>query len=249
MKPVILMYHSVVKSDPADPYGISIKEFKEQISWLDDQGYQFVSLANLVKSIREDVYSKGGKQVVLTFDDGYRDFLDYAVPVLLERRLPATVFLATDMLGKTAGWSNSNNQVQLMTEDEVRQVRKIDGISLGSHTLTHTDITTLNEDELERQLVASKTKLTDLGETFHAFSYPWGKYAGREVIAVKTADYQCAVAIEGLLNFSKVDPFRLGRVTIRRDMGINSFIHIVSRSTMREKIIAHTQSLMLRMRR
>ena len=248
LKPIILMYHSVVKNDSVDPYGISIKDFNEQISWLDDQGYQFVSLANLVESIRDGIYGKGSKQVVLTFDDGYRDFLDQAVPVLVQRRLPATVFLVTDMLGKTADWSSASNQTQLMTEEEVRQI-KIDGISLGSHTLTHTDITTLNEDELERQLVASRIKLADFGETFHAFSYPWGKYTDREVIAVQMAGYQCAVAIEGLLSYSNTDPFRLGRITICRDMGLNAFRRIISRSTRLGKIVAHTQSLMLQMRK
>ncbi len=248
MRPIILMYHSVVEGKPVDPYSVSKKAFCDQISWLLDKGYQFVSLAALVQSLRKGVEVKGVKRVVLTFDDGYRDFFIHALPVLLNHRLPATVFLVTDMLGQTATWSSYSQQVPLMTETEVRQV-KAEGISLGSHTLTHADLTALNDDELQRQLVASRRALADFGETFHSFSYPWGKHTEREVAAVKAAGYQCAVTVGWTISFSRPDPYRLGRVIMRYDLDLDSFRRMIAGPSWREWFIARAQTLVRRVER
>jgi len=87
MRPVILMYHSVTGGEPINPYGVSRTAFGDQISWLIDQDYQFVSLATLVQSSRKNaVFPRRRKQVVLTFDDGYRDFLIHVLPMLLHHR-------------------------------------------------------------------------------------------------------------------------------------------------------------------
>ncbi len=134
MRRVILMYHSVTAGEPVDPYGVSTKEFCDQIAWLESQDFQFVPLAALVDFGKHGPPAERRKQAVLTFDDGYHDFLVNALPILLCHHLPATVFLATGMLGRTALWSQQSREAALMTEAEIRDV-KSQGMSLGSHTL------------------------------------------------------------------------------------------------------------------
>lgn len=246
MRSVILMYHSVVEGEPVDPYGVSRKTFCDQISWLLDQDYQFVSLATLVKSLKAGRMAGLRRSVVLTFDDGYGDFLINVLPILLRHQLPATVFLVTDMLGQTATWSSHGQQVPLMTEAEVRQV-KAQGVSVGSHTLTHADLTALSDEELQRQLVTSRVALADLGETFYSFSYPWGKYTDREMAAVKAAGYECGVTVGRATDFSRADPYQLGRLILRRDLDLESFRQMIAGPTWTERITVGARTLVRRM--
>jgi peptidoglycan/xylan/chitin deacetylase (PgdA/CDA1 family) len=245
MKPVVLMYHSVADSEPIDPYGVSRTHFCDQISWLIDQDYQFVPLATLVQPRKNGVLPKKRKQAVLTFDDGYRDFLINALPILLRHRLPATVFLVADMLGKTATWNSYGKEVALMTKAEVRLV-KDQGVSLGSHTLTHVDLTGVGNEELQRQLVSSRTILSDFGETFYSFSYPWGRHTDREVAALKCAGYECAVTVGEPANFFQPDLFRLGRLMLHRDLDLESFKRMVTNNTWSRQIPARLRTLMHR---
>lgn len=222
MKPLILMYHSVAADKPLDPYGVSIKQLEEHIICLMSQGFRFISLADYFQSGTPTSTQSEGKRVVLTFDDGYQDFLINALPVLISYRVPASVFLVVDMLGKTSTWNKYAREAQLMTELEVSRVRA-EGMSLGSHTLTHADLTTLDDEELKRQLITSRKMLGDLGEIFFPFSYPWGRYAMREVEAVKAAGYDCAVIASETTGRFRMEPFTLGRLAMHRDMTSKDF--------------------------
>jgi peptidoglycan/xylan/chitin deacetylase (PgdA/CDA1 family) len=226
MRSVILMYHSITKGEPIDPYGVSRRAFQSQIAWLLDHDYQFVPLATLVQSRKKGVLAKT-KQVVLTFDDGYRDFLFNALPTLLRHQLPATVFLVTDMLGQTSIWNSDSPGAPLMTETEVRQI-KAQGISVGSHTLVHADLTALNYTALRQQLEASWRALSRFGESYHSLSYPWGKHTDREVAAAKAAGYECAVTVGETINFFGADLYRLGRLVMHRDLRLDSFKRMIS---------------------
>jgi len=239
------MYHSVTDGEPIDPYSVSRKVFSDQVSWLIDQDYQFMSLAALVQSKKNSMFAKGRKQVVLTFDDGYRDFLINVLPILLRHQLPATVFLVTDMLGQTATWNNNDPTALLMSEAEVRQLHA-HGINLGSHTLTHADLTTVADKELQQQLVTSRIALADFGETFFSFSYPWSRHTDREVAALKAAGYECAVTVDGSINFSKTDSFRLGRLTMHRDLDLESFKRMIVSHTWLQRNRARFRTLVRR---
>jgi len=222
VNPTILMYHSVSEHEPTDPYGVSKSAFRDQISWLIDSGYQFVSLSTLVHALRNGISERLKKAVALTFDDGYQDFLIHAVPVLVRHQLPATVFIVTDRMGQTALWSTYNKRAPLMSEAEVRYV-KSQGVSLGSHTLTHPYLTALSDEELKRQLMSSLAALTDLGETFCSFAYPFGEYTEREAAAVKAAGYKCAVTVSGVIDPANADLFLLGRLGVDHTMDFRSF--------------------------
>jgi len=245
MGSVILMYHSVTEGEPVDPYGVSRKAFSDQISWLLEKDYQFVSLATLVQSRRNGISTRKRKQVVLTFDDGYRDFYINALPILMYYRVTATVFLVTNMLGHTASWNNQSQDIPLMTEAEVRQV-KANGISLGSHTLNHMDLTALENDELRRQLMISQIALANLGEAYFSFSYPWGIHTDREVVAVKAAGYECAVTVGETTNMWRADPYRLGRLVIRRDLDLETFRRKIAGSSFLQLVSDHAKTLVHR---
>jgi peptidoglycan/xylan/chitin deacetylase (PgdA/CDA1 family) len=228
MLPIILMYHSIVQKESNDPYAISVSIFKNQILTLLNSGYTVISLEKLVNLINNPYKFLIKKYAVLTFDDGYQDFIINAVPVLQQYGLPATVFIVTEMFGKTAEWSQKSKNVRLMSEKEILTIREL-GINIGSHTRMHVDLTKLNDNELENELKNSRQKLIDLGENFFSFSYPWGRYSKREILAVGNAGYHCGVTTNNnhILLFN--NPYRLGRININKNMSMQLFEEIVKK--------------------
>jgi len=232
--PSILMYHSIA-DDSDDPFSVAVNDFREQISWLSEKGFEVVSLSFLLQSLRTRNYKNLQRKVVITFDDGYRDFVTNALPSLLARRASATVFLVTDMLGGRASWNEFEPYAQLMSEDEARYI-KAQGISLGSHTATHPNLTLLDHDDLKWQLTASRDSLTRLGESFYTFSYPRGQWSNQIVDAVKASGYECAVAVGEDTRLTVTKTYLLPRITMRRDMDQKRFQSLLKRTRIEMEI-------------
>lgn len=221
MGPRILLYHSVADG-ARDPTAVAVEAFKEQLSWLAKSGFEFVSLCNLMSSIQARDFKALRNKVVLTFDDGYADFAANALPVLQCHRASATVFLVTELLGGTASWSSAVNGVPLLSRQEARHIKK-QGMSLGSHTTTHPDLTGLDPKELRRELLGSRQVLSELGESFSALAYPWGRWSGAVVECVKACGYECAVIAGGRMDYRAANPYLLPRITISNDLDLDSF--------------------------
>ncbi|MCX6011847.1 MAG: polysaccharide deacetylase family protein [Chloroflexi bacterium] len=168
--------------------------------------------------------------VVITFDDGFSDFLENAVPVLSEHQYPATIFVVTDEVGGSSKWESRELQKPLLNWKELVEVSRM-GYHIGSHGIHHRRLIQLCDIELEMEVVNSKKKIEDqIGFPVKTFSYPWGEHSIREINAIKKAGYDCAVAVsprgklDSLLgNRSDTDPYCLSRVGIRNADSLNSF--------------------------
>lgn len=228
IRPLILMYHSV-SDDTDDPCSVSVDSFRDQMSWLTARGFEAVSLQFLLRSLQAGSYGALRKKVVITFDDGYRDFAVNALPILLEHRATATVFLVTGMPGGESSWQHPRKPMPLMTEDEIRHIKSY-GISLGSHTATHAKLTDLNQDDLQRQLRDSYNTLTAFGESFYSISYPWGQWSSKVADAVKASGYECALAVGESTQLTVADTYCLPRATMARNMGLKHFQSLLTRT-------------------
>jgi len=218
-RPKILMYHSIADGKN-DPYSVDIEIFKKQINYLIENNYDIISLEKLVCGLKKSNSMKN--KIVITFDDGYKDFITNAFPILKKHNLPATVFLVLDLLGKKANWHNDVKNLDIMDKEDVQYIKK-NGISLGDHTLKHTDLTSLNLQQLHDQLNKSKKLLKEFGEKYLTYSYPWGKYSNKVIDSVKRQGYECAlIANEKYLCLSN-SLYQLGRVTMQKDMTIDLF--------------------------
>ncbi len=243
MHPVILMYHSITAARPTDTYAVSAESLDEHIRWLLSHGYAFVPLEELVDS-KQRARAKVARPVALTFDDGYQDFAENALPVLMKYHLPATAFLVTDRIGKMSSWRGAARELPLMTRAQVREL-KASGVNLGSHTLSHVDLTAVESPaELERQLVESRKALAEFEEEFPAFSYPWGRHTGREVQAVRAAGYECAVAIDEPAFFGADRCFRMSRIPMRKDTDALALGALVSGPSLRRRLGSQARHLL-----
>ncbi|OWA26480.1 MULTISPECIES: polysaccharide deacetylase family protein [Streptomyces] len=198
-QPWILTYHSV--TDPSDdPYGITVSpgRLDEQLSWLRSRRLTGVGVSELLAA--EDAGRRG--LVGLTFDDGYADFLDEALPVLREHGFRATVFVLPGRPGGVNAWDPLGPRKPLLTHDEVRRVAAA-GMEIGSHGLYHRDLTALPDEELRRETVRSRELIGELtGSLPEGFCYPYGILDHRVSRAARSAGYgyACALAPGPLLS-------------------------------------------------
>lgn len=153
-------------------------------------------------SMRELLRAKeaggAGGLVGLTFDDGYKDFIHNAAPILEKFGFSATVFVIGGLIGKENSWKHHLGEqpaMRLLDSDEVREAAER-GMEVGAHTMTHPHLTGLAPEDLEEEVAGSRRLLADLlGEEVEGFCYPYGSIDAAAVEAVRLAgfSYGCAV--------------------------------------------------------
>lgn len=191
--PPVLMYHSVSPC-PDDPYLITVSpaRFGQQLAWLRRRGLRGVSMAGLLAARRAGC---GAGLVGLTFDDGYADFLEFALPALRRCGFGATVFPVAGRLGGQNDWDAEGPRKQLMSAAQVREVAAA-GIEIGSHGLRHTDLTGASPAGLAAETGESRGLLQEAsGQEVAGFCYPYGHLDARVAAAVRAAGYAYACAI------------------------------------------------------
>ena len=191
--PLVLMYHSVSPYDE-DPYEVTLtpQRFERHMRWLRGRGLRGVSVAELL-SARAD--GRGRGLVGLTFDDGYQDFVTYAMPVLQRYGFTATAFVLAGRLGGHNAWDSPGPYKALLTADQVCQAAQ-DGMEIASHGLEHVSLLDVDDSQLCAETVRSRAILQELlGQQIRGFCYPYGHLDARVVEAAETAgyDYACAV--------------------------------------------------------
>ena len=170
----ILMYHSI--SNDAEtgvhPYyrtSTSPQQFASQMKYLRENGYTTCSLAEAVQQLQQQTQA-GAKFVVITFDDGYRDFHQHAFPALSQYGFSATMFLPTAYIGDRPLQFKGKD---CLTWAEVRELNN-HGILFGSHTVTHPQLRELSVPAINQEIANSKATIEEkLGSAVDSFAYPY----------------------------------------------------------------------------
>jgi peptidoglycan/xylan/chitin deacetylase (PgdA/CDA1 family) len=140
--------------------------------------------------------------LALTFDDGHRNFLDHALPLLLEFRMPATMFVVSGYCGHKPGALNWS---------EVQEIAAA-GIHIGAHSVTHRDLTTLSAAEAQVEMRGSQAHIEDrLGRSVRAFAYPYGR-SNTHVRRLASEIFDLACGVKPAQAGRDSDPFNLPRV-------------------------------------
>jgi len=202
----ILVYHQLGDPPPGDTIPglyVSDADFQAQMAWLHQNGYQAVTLDEMMGA-----WFHGGrlpaKPIVITFDNGY---------------IPQATFAPSVM--STYGWPGVLNEITAnhLNNTRLESLVRI-GWEIDSHSINHPDLTTAPPDQLRYQLVASRQFLQrTFGIPVNSFCYPSSKYNATVVAAVKAAGYTNAVT-EHSGYATKADPYALNRFEIERGEGI-----------------------------
>lgn len=169
----ILMYHSISETDETGvrPYyrtTTTPSVFALHMKSLYDCGYCTVNLAHAVNLLQDSATTK--RYTVITFDDGYADFYSHAFPELNRWGFTATVFLPTAYIGRVPTQFCGKD---CLTWGQIRELRRC-GISFGSHTVTHTRLSSLDAASMNSEIASSKQTIDDnLGESIDSFAYPF----------------------------------------------------------------------------
>jgi peptidoglycan/xylan/chitin deacetylase (PgdA/CDA1 family) len=190
--PMVLMYHSV-QPYTEDPYLVTVRppRFEQQMRWLSRRGLRGVSVAELLAA-RSAGTGKG--LVGLTFDDGYADFAEYALPVLRRYGFTATVFVIAGRLGGDNAWDPAGPRKPLLDAAQVAALAEA-GVEIGSHGLKHVSLPA-EHGVLAAETGGSRRILQDItGQPASGFCYPYGHLDAEVVAAVRDAgyDYGCAI--------------------------------------------------------
>jgi peptidoglycan/xylan/chitin deacetylase (PgdA/CDA1 family) len=188
----VLMYHYIrinpVASDRLG-YGLSVTpaDFAAQMEWLVKNGYHTVFPSELTAALTRNA-PLPTKPVVLTFDDGYRDFYDQAWPVLKRYGLKASSAVVTNFVDK-----GDRGDLQYMNWNMIKELDRSGMVEIASHTQSHPDLTRAGAAQRWAELSKSKEVIEQqLGHPCTAFVYPSGRYDGATVADAKRAGYQIA---------------------------------------------------------
>lgn len=217
----VLMYHVLAEAPDDAAYPdlyVSPQEFRAQLAWLDRHDYEAVTLTDVWNAW----HGRGrlpARPVVISIDDGFRNTHSVGLPALRAHGWPGVLNLALSHLGPSWG----------LSEGRVRGLLRA-GWELGSHTLTHPDLTRLNDTQLRREVAGSKHALERrFGVPVSFFCYPAGRFDARVVAAVRRAGFRGATTtLDGYA--VREEAFALRRIRVSGGDGVSGLAEKLGQS-------------------
>jgi peptidoglycan/xylan/chitin deacetylase (PgdA/CDA1 family) len=168
--------------------------FREHMSVLARRAHP-VAIGDLVACVREGRPIPRGA-VAVTFDDGYRDLMEFALPALREFKIPAAFFIVSGGVGGIDSWNHIHGlpNEPVMGWDDLKRLRDA-GMTIGSHSATHAGVDGLSGEALRNEIEGSRLALeTKLETRIRHFAYPQGRFSAEAEAAVVKAGYDAGWA-------------------------------------------------------
>jgi peptidoglycan/xylan/chitin deacetylase (PgdA/CDA1 family)/GT2 family glycosyltransferase len=221
----VLMYHRIADNGPAAlaRYRVTAQAFVAQLRLLRRHGYHAITSADLVRHL-ESGRVFAGLPVLITFDDGYRDFHDSAWPLLRRADFRAEVFIPTDKVGGTADWDAADGPpAPLMGWREIERLHA-QGVAFGSHLASHRAADGLSGDELLREAALSRGLLERrLGTPVRSVVLPYGVGSERVTRVLAACGYTVAFTTRPGMASLRDAPLTLPRIEVRGDWDLAAF--------------------------
>jgi peptidoglycan/xylan/chitin deacetylase (PgdA/CDA1 family) len=166
----------------------------------------------------------------LTFDDGFADFYESALPILDRYGVTATLYVVSGLLGGSSRWLEREGaaSLPLLSWPQLTQIAQ-SGIEIGSHTRSHAALDMLPITTAKDEILSSKRALEDgLGMQIRSFAYPYGYYSRAVQSLVASAGYTSACAVRYAMSSPIDDRFALCRQIVRGGTSIKDFDAILS---------------------
>ena len=207
--PLLMMYHGVGGSD-----GVRVDDFAAQLDLL--------RARRRVVSLREAVSKLGTPDArglaAVTFDDGYRDFAELAVPVLREREIHATVFVPAGRVGGRNDWDAGYAEPRDVMGEAMLRSLDARWVEIGAHGATHCRLRDLEPADLREETAGARARLEALCDRpVRLFAYPYGQgddFDEAAERAVIDAGFEAACSTRFGRGSTPADRYRLRRVGV-----------------------------------
>ena len=223
----ILTYHQIAeapaKGAPYRSLYVAPAAFARQMRWLNLLGYKGLSMSALLPYLRGE---KNGKVVGITFDDGYTNNLENALPVLQGLGFSSTCYAVSRLLGQTNRWDLEVGiaQTSPMSADQMRRWLA-GGQEIGAHTQTHARLDQLSAEQSQVEIQGSKMDLEALlGVAVDHFCYPYGGHGAIQVSQAQAAGFKTATTTERGRATLSSQLFELPRVPVLRSTTLPVFL-------------------------
>ncbi|MCW3843495.1 polysaccharide deacetylase family protein [Micromonospora yasonensis] len=213
----VLCYHSVgdVRRDNTLRWSVSPGDFDEQMALIRECGRTPMTVSGYATVLR-GLAPLPPRPVLITFDDGFPDLAEAALPVLRRHRLTATAYVIVARVGAAP----SPDRDPSLDWDQLRELRT-HGVEIGSHSRSHPALDCLRPAQLHQEVAASRQALEDgIGAPVGSFAYPYGYHSNAVRTAVRAAGYSSACGVKNALSHPDDDVFAIARVLIERDTGV-----------------------------
>jgi len=212
----ILLYHSV-SSDPAawiSRFAVSPAEFERQLDLIVERGASTLTVSAFADALEHDRQALPERPVLITFDDGFADFHEHALPALHERGLAATLFVTTGFVGRRVGGEDAAGE-RMLDWSQLAEVREA-GIEIGGHSHSHAQLDAVSRVRAGEEIGRCKLLLAEgLGVDISTFAYPHGYSSPTVRRLVAEAGYRSACGVKNELSSTEDDRFCLARLTVR----------------------------------
>jgi peptidoglycan/xylan/chitin deacetylase (PgdA/CDA1 family) len=224
---VILVYHRVGAGERE--VDLTVPSFERQLVDLSSSG--------AVRSLDEVLSAEEGG-LVLTVDDGYRDFHEHVLPLLLRYRVPAVLYLATGLVDGSGGPEAPSDQA--LTWAMLREAVATGLVTVGSHTHGHADLSEVSEEDAQEEMRRSKALIEDnLQVPCRHFAYPWGVGSAGADRAARQLFDTAALDAWKTNRRGRTDPHRLGRTPVLRSDGDGWLFRAKTRGLLDQEALAY----------
>ena len=233
------MYHDVSDRSSSRPFRkfvVSPSLFNEHLSALAGAGFQ----TERASALADPGSLRASPAVVLTFDDGFASFSDFALPELVRFDMTATVFVPTASIGDRSRWLRPLGEGGRRILDWIGLKDALDqGIEIGAHGHRHVELDVLDPQELDHDLSECRSLLQDgLGTDITSLAYPYGYHHRSVRSAARRAGFQTACAVGYGMHETSADPMCIRRFLIGPDTSAEDLLGIVEvgRTTLAESV-------------
>lgn len=226
----IVLYHSVsAHSTPSyATWNTTPAQLADHLDMMLDRGFTPVPLGSLVEAI-SSATPLPERPAVVTFDDGLADFIDGALPVLVDRNVPATLFVTTSFVGRTSEWLGplGEGQRPMLSWPQLRELVHA-GITIGSHGRTHRPLDELRPVELTTEIETSRSELEEELQTpVDLFAYPHGYHSTAVKTVVARSGYSGSCAVRNAISSTNDDVMALSRVMIEQPCSVGELERLI----------------------
>jgi peptidoglycan/xylan/chitin deacetylase (PgdA/CDA1 family) len=220
----VLLYHSVAPGATPEQRGwvTAPDRFAEHMTYLAEHGYQTLTVSEYAALLTEPITEAPAATVVITFDDGFADFIEHAVPVLTRYRLQATMYVVTGCVGGTSSWLESIDEGDrpMLGWSDLNDLAWM-GFEIGAHTHSHPQLDIIGRGAAWDEVRRSRGVLEDrIGRPVRSFAYPFGFHGARIKALVERAGFTSACAVKDAMSGPGDDPFAIARVIVPGDAGV-----------------------------